>query len=85
MIIIPFDQDEQARFLCDFAHLEKFASCVYTHTIDEIDQAVKRAISNDLYSKKVIPLSKVSKKFSESKKDLNFWIDYCFKVGTNHL
>lgn len=29
--------------------------------------------------------ARVSKKFGESKKDLNYWIDYCFKVGTNHL
>ncbi|CDW78088.1 antennal-enriched udp-glycosyltransferase [Stylonychia lemnae] len=85
MIIIPFEQDEQARFLCDFAHLEQYGSCVYQNTISEIEEAVQRAMKTNGYQKKVSQLSKVAKKSSESKKDLNYWIDYCFKVGTNHL
>lgn len=30
MVIVPFPQDEQAKFICDFAHLANFSSCVYT-------------------------------------------------------
>ena len=85
MIIIPFHQDEQQRFVCDFAHLQHFASCVYSTSQYEIEQAVQRAEEKDYYAMKVTQLSKVSKKFGESKKDLNYWIDYCLKVGTNHL
>eukprot|EP00347_Sterkiella_histriomuscorum_P010395 403376465 len=85
MIIMPYSQDEQGNFICDFAHLANISSCVYTLSEYEIEYAVKRAEKRDYFQKKLTQFSKVSKKFAESKKDLNYWIDYCFKVGTNHL
>jgi len=46
---------------------------------------VDRAEANDWYVSKITQLSKAARRNFQSKKDLNYWIDYVFKVGTNHL
>ncbi len=52
MIIMPFN-DEQQVFLCDFAHLEYFGSCVYSLSSANIKEAVNRAEKNDYYERKL--------------------------------
>jgi len=58
---------------------------VYSLSSASIRDAVERAEKNDYYEKKLTQLSRASRKIGQSKKDLNYWIDYTFKVGTNHL